>query len=179
MVRHVHRAGPLGGLSAVEDGPAQSGPHPDHVGTRAGDVIDTDDPVVGPMHSLVVPIFLQVTLPVEKTEIRRVKALALKLERKSTAVVFLSEMAAEWAGFNPTEHLISGGGVLEYLILDKGPEESVEILGRGDQAPARPVGRHHSRPDGRCCRKSDWRILSGRYNSLIPCLCELGSIRKF
>jgi tetratricopeptide (TPR) repeat protein len=40
--------------------------------------------------------------PVEKTEIGRVRALAVKLERKSTAVVFLSEMAAEWAGLNPS-----------------------------------------------------------------------------
>jgi hypothetical protein len=41
------------------------------LGLRDADnkVIDTDDPVVGPMHSLVLPFFLQVTLPVKKTEI--------------------------------------------------------------------------------------------------------------
>jgi hypothetical protein len=41
------------------------------LGLRDADnnVIDTNDPVVGPMHSLVVPLFLQVTLPVQKTEV--------------------------------------------------------------------------------------------------------------
>jgi hypothetical protein len=41
------------------------------LGLRDADnqVIDTDEPVVGPMHSLVVPLFVQVTLPVRKAEI--------------------------------------------------------------------------------------------------------------
>jgi hypothetical protein len=41
------------------------------LGLRDADnnVIDTGDPVIGPMHSLVVPVFLQATLPAGKTEI--------------------------------------------------------------------------------------------------------------
>ncbi len=41
------------------------------LGLRDADnqVIDTDEPVVGPMHSLLVPLFLQVNLPVKATEL--------------------------------------------------------------------------------------------------------------
>jgi hypothetical protein len=41
------------------------------LGLRDADnqVIDTDEPVVGPMHSLLVPLFLEVRLPVKATEL--------------------------------------------------------------------------------------------------------------